>query len=422
MKRICLALCIVFSIVFLGCKNKSKPIVNLNPIIIWTESPDFASCVELFNATHENEKAIVIYKESVSKALHSVSNEQVPDIVIGSWLKNSQTRKYFSQLDFLFQEQQIFRSSFYSKILDYGMLNDKQYLIPVSFNLPAIIFNKKNESYVESTHLLNVAQIKQFAGNFNKKNKSDVYTAIGYAPSWDPEFLYELAKLNGAQFREKGVSFTWNPQAIENIITSTKEWTIARNGSTSIEQNFQFKYLFMPKYRQVSTDHCLFAYETSNNFFPLIDSQNSSLSFRWLEKDSHICIEDDIVTMGLYKHSKNKNFAYKFIVWFNNEETQKALIERKHKMNLDIISFGIAGGFSAIKAVNEKYYPLYYRQVLGNMPSENYFELPKILPYRWPNLKKNVILPFLQESCNTDEKKECKTIEQRIQDWKKTYF
>ena len=188
MKRICLALCIVFSIVFSGCKKKSKPIINQNPIIIWTESPDFASCVELFNATHENVKAVVIYKESVSKALHSVSNEQVPDIVIGSWLKNSQTRKYFSQLDFLFQEQQIFRTSFYSKILDYGMLNDKQYLIPVSFNLPAIIFNKKNESYVESTHLLNISQIKQFAGNFNKKNKSDIYTAIGYAPSWDSEF------------------------------------------------------------------------------------------------------------------------------------------------------------------------------------------------------------------------------------------
>ena len=91
-------------------------------------------------------------------------------------------------------------------------------------------------------------------------------------------------------------------------------------------------------------------------------------------------------------------------------------------MKLDTVNFGIAGGFSSLKVVNEKYYPNFYRQLLGNLPSEEYLSMPKILPHSWNNLKANVIIPYLTETTNTDSQKEPATLQERISDWTKQFF
>lgn len=400
-----------------GCSNSAA-----NPIIIWTSSAEFASYVELFNSTHENAKAVVVYKEQPARSLPPAKGEQVPDIVVGSWLKNSGTRKYFSPVDYLFSEQKINKALFYPQLIDYGEINGKQYLLPVSFNLPAIVFNSKNSSYVINEHLLNLDDIKTAAGSFNVKNKDGVYTEMGYAPSWDSNFLYLVAKLQGASFREKGTSFSWDSKAMLSAITYLREWTAARNTDTTSEQNFQFKYLYMPEYKQVSLGKSLFAYMSSNELFSLADEQQSGLSFRWIAQDGTVPVDDEIITMGLYKGSHNTSDAEVFLAWFNKEATQEALLKHTADMHLDNKTFGIAGGFSALKNVNEKVYPIYYRQVLGNLPSADFLSTPNILPYRWTSLKQKVIIPYLSASTNTNTHTVVQTLEERIADWSKQYF
>lgn len=393
-----------------------------DPVVIWTDNPEIVSYVELFNLSHDNEKAVVIYKEDPAHSLPPAKDEVQPDILIAPFLKNSGTRKYFTPLDYLIQEKSISRASFYSKIIDYGVINEKQYLIPLSFNLPAIVFNKKDEELIKTNHLLNIDQIRDLAGSFNKTYKSGAYSSMGYAPSWDTEFLYLVTKLNGTGYMEKGNSFTWNDEALQNSIQKIKDWTSEKNTNTTSEQNFQFRYLYMPKYRQVTTDRCLFVYIPSDELFTLTDTQSAGLAFRWIEQDGTIPVEDDIVSIGLYKHSKNTSKAEEFIAWLINEGTQKQLIERTENMKLDTVNFGIAGGFSSLKAVNEKYYPNFYRQLLGNLPSEEYLSMPKILPHSWNSLKANVIIPYLTETTNTDSQKEPATLQERISDWTKQFF
>ena len=154
-----------------------------DPVVIWTDNPEIVSYIELFNLSHDNEKAVVIYKEDPAHSLPPAKDEVQPDILIAPFLKNSGTRKYFTPLDYLIQEKSISRASFYSKIIDYGVINEKQYLIPLSFNLPAIVFNKKDEELIKTNHLLNIDQIRDLAGNFNKTYKSGAYSSMGYAPS-----------------------------------------------------------------------------------------------------------------------------------------------------------------------------------------------------------------------------------------------
>ena len=408
-----------FILLFTSCSGR-----QIRPVIIWTDNPEFVSYVELFNSTHKDAKAAVVYKESVASALPPTKDELQPDLVIGSWLKNSSTRKYFSPVDYMLSEQGIVSSAYYKQLIEYGQINEKQYLLPVSFNIPAIIYSKKNESLVSqsSSHLLNLEQIKTIAAAFNEKNKDGVYTAMGFAPSWDTDFMYELTKLYDVSYREKGSSFVWDQKAMQNAVSDMREWTLARNTDTASEQNFQFKYLYMPKHRQVTTDRCLFAYTTSSELFTLTETQVSPLSFRWLEQNGKIPVEDSIITMGLYKNAKNVSGAEKFIGWFCKEDTQRELILRTESLKLDTINFGIAGGFSAIKSVNEKIYPSHYRQLLGNLPGEDYLVMPKILPYRWENIKQRVIIPYLTESTNTNSEKTVTPLEERISEWTKQYY
>lgn len=399
-----------------GCKNN-----QVKPAIIWTDRPEIASYVELFNATHDEAKAIVIYKKEPSRSLPPARDEQIPDIVIGPWLKNSKTRKYFTPLDYLIADHSIDPSLFYTSLYEYGIMNDKQYLLPVSFNLPMIVYNSKNEEAVPDQKVLTLTEIKDTAAGFNSKNKKDAFTVMGFAPSWDGGFLYLVSKLYGADYMEKGTSFLCNTDAMNRTVSFIRDWTSECNTDTSTEQNFQFKYLYMAKYKQLATDHCLFAYMPSDEYFDIPQNQ-AGLSFKWIRENDNIPVEDNMLMLGLYKNTKNTKSAEAFISWLMNESTQGSLLQRTDKMKLNSFSFGIAGGFSSLKNVNKAVYPKYYIQLLGNFPKETEIVTSHILPYRWPSLKENVIIPFLTESSNTSATEESKSLDDRISDWSKQYF
>ncbi len=408
---------IIYTGSLISCSSRQK-----EAIVIWTNDFSVVSYVELFNHTHTDARAIAVYKENPIQSIPPAKNEATPDIIIGPWLKSSSTRKNFSPVDYLFAESELVRSEFYTQLIDYGVINDKQYLLPVSFNLPTMVFSLKNEELIFTEHFLTLEQIRDIAADYNKTNAQGNFTAIGYAPSWNNNFLYLATKLNGASYSEKGPSFSYDSKAIDSTIDFLKNWTKDINESTTTESNFHFKYLYTSDSRQVSIDRCLFTYMPSNEFFTLSNEQSSELSFRWISKNNSIPVEDNVITMGLFKHSKNKQQAEKFITWFFDQKNQKDMMDRLNNMNIDSKSFGIAGGFSALKSVNEQVYPSFYRQLLGNVPSQNHFEVPSILPSHWISIKEKVIIPYLSASTNTDLEEKPKTLEERIQEWNRQNF
>lgn len=401
---------------FISCSK------NPQTVVIWTNLSEFASYAEYFNKTHNDTKALVIYKEEPISALPPADDQLIPDIIVGSWLKNSTTKKNFKALNSLFNNE-IEKDDFYESILTYGEINERQYLLPVSFNLPLMMVAHTNEDMVPTSHLLTLDQIKDAATKFNTPNKYNAYASMGYAPSWDIDFIYEATKLMGVNYTESGKSFSWNQEALNKTVRFLRNWTESGNTNTTAEQNFQFKYLFSAKYKQVTSGRCLFAYSTSDKFFTLSDEQASSLSFRWLSEGDKIHVQDDIISMGIYKHAKHTSAAQTFISWFENYDTQKELMERTKGMNLDSNTFGIANGFSAIRSVNEKVYPIYYRSLLENLPGKDHLKLPNSLPFIWNDLKDNIIEKFLTENTNTEiNLNDAKTMEEDIQEWNKEYF
>ena len=122
--------------------------------------------------------------------------------------------------------------------------------------------------------------------------------------------------------------------------------------------------------------------------------------------------------MGIYKGSFNTRRAEDFVIWLMQESTQRAILERTASMQLNINTFGINGGFSSIQSVNERIFPTYYRNLLGNIPAKNAIQPPPAFPIRWNSFKERVVIPYLQDATNTNkESKDVLPLENRITSW-----
>ncbi|MFA6855951.1 MAG: extracellular solute-binding protein [Treponema sp.] len=399
-----------------GCSVK-----NEKHIIVWTNIPEFASYIELYNSTHDDKKALLIYKANPSKALTAL-NGAPPDVVIGPWLRTEKTSRKFRPLDTIFDREHISSSVFYSQLLSAGQVKRTQYLLPVSFNLPAVIFSTDNQELVEDNYMLSLEQIRTAGAAYNKQNKNGLFTRIGFAPQSNSDFLYFAAKTTGAHFHESKNSFTWNTEGLADSITYLRNWTKNANISSKTEQDFIYKYLYMPAYKQVTSGRTLFAYITSDILFHLSPEQTAHIDYRWIYEDKKIPIEDSLVMLGIPQRAKHPTQASDFIAWFLNADTQHIILEHKTKMNLDTDQFGIAGGFSSLKEVNEHILPLYDTMLLSNTPPAEMLSVPENFPAGWTDMKEQIVIPYLMAETANSGSRQIESLSDRVTEWIKQNY
>ena len=406
-----LAACTLF---FFSCREESQ-----ERIVIWTSCAEFAQYTELFNSTHPGSNAVIVYKENPAQELPPAKDELPPDIVIGSWLRTDKTHKQFKSLDYLFDRQTISSSMFYTQLLDAGKVRKNQYLLPVSFNLPAVIFADSNSDFITENYTLTLDQIKAAGLSYNEKDKKDSFSRIGFLPSANDDFLYLTTKLYGVDFREEKGQITWSDLRLRNAVSYDRDWINNTNGSAQDEQDFAYKYLFMPDYRQVTSGRTLLAYTTSEKMFGYMKSQELDIDYRWVAGDGFIPIEDSFLMTGIYAKARNEQGATEFLTWFFDSDNQKAILERKIEMDLNNEMFGIADGFSAMRDVTEHILPIYYNQLLTNLPPAQLLKVPQKLPARWDSYKAVVVEPYLNAAITTDEKV---SISEYEAEWRKKVF
>src|SRR5574344_1793017 len=413
---ICASAVIASSLMLGGCSAK-----KVKTVTIWTNSQEFAPYAELFNSTHDSVKALLVYKENPAKSLADRKGEPVPDIVVGPWLRTSKTARYFRSIDTVFDRNNMSQSSFYAPLLAAGRVHHTQYLLPVSYNLPAVVFSTENSGLISDSYVLSLDDIRRIGASYNKRNDNGLYSRIGFAPQSNTEFLYLAAKLKGAKFRESRSQFTWSEDGLKTAVDYLHSWTSEANTSSKAEKDFSFKYLYMPGYKQVTSGRTLFAYATSDQLFRLSAEQTTHIDYRWIEEDGKMPVADSIVMLGVPKHSWHLNEAYDFISWLLTADTQHKILEFKAKTNLDTNQFGIAGGFSSIKEVNEHILPLYYTMLLSNTPSGDMLSVPEKLPANWNEMKEQIVIPYLAGAVSGTVKP-TETLEARIAEWHKQNY
>jgi hypothetical protein len=258
-------------------------------------------------------------------------------------------------------------------------------------------------------------EIKERSQSFNTVTNG-IYTRMGFTPSLNDDFLFIAATLFGASFRE-ATPIVWEGSAIEQSTAWIQKWMADANTSIHAEDDFAYRYFFDPPDRLVNSGRILFTYMDSAQFFTLAEERRANLDFRWVASGERIPLNELAVYYGIHRKTKASKAAEAFTKWFFTTETQRLLLEESRTKRLSETSFGIAGGFSAMKTVTEQVFPLFYPDLLGRMPPESFLSPPDILPQNWMDIKERVIVPYLRDSIRSSNRNEIKSLERRINDW-----
>lgn len=393
---------------FFSCQNQGN-----RPAVLWTDRPEFALYAEYFNAAQDRYKVEVRYFESPALELENSSRH--PDIVVSTSLKNTSTRVYFKSLDWHFTNKSFSKASFYSRLLAMGEVDGSQYLLPVSFNAPVIIFARDKAELLSSPFIVGFDEMKKLSKGFNKESNG-VYTRMGFSPTWDDGFLFTTAALFNAAFRE-AAPLAWDSPALERAMSYVYDWTNQINSSVQAEEDFTFKYFFDPPVKLVLSNRILFTCVNSCDFFTLPEDRQKALDFRWLAEKNSIPLNEGSVYLGIARKGKAPKSARAFVDWFFQAHTQRHILEKTRDFRMLETSFGIGGGFSALRPVTEQVFPQFYPGLLGHIPPQDYFAPGNVLPKNWASLKEHAVLPYLHERSRHANRNEVVSLERRIADW-----
>jgi hypothetical protein len=371
------------------------------PASVWTDAPAVALAAELFNGSQDRYAVEVRWAGDVAGAIRAA--KRPPAVAVGRYLKGSSVRDRFRPLDYLFERSRVNRESFYKDILALGAADGRQLLIPLSFNLPAIVFAKgaaapKDEFTISLDDMAvpSAAFGSRAGGAKGAGGKAGAATArMGFSPRWDPEFLVLAVGSGGAAFRQGKGGLAWSDDGLAMAIDEVRGWTASVDGSAAAADDYQFKYLYAPAYQYLREGRALFAYMRSSDLFLVPEDKREALDFRWLSRGGLVPVAEDVVYVAVSRDGAGREAAEAFVAWLFREESQDAILELSERTRATESNFGIAGGFSSMRAVNEKYFSKRYPSLLGHMPPAGSLAVPSALPEDWPSLRTEVLEPWL---------------------------
>ena len=126
--------------------------------------------------------------------------------------------------------------------------------------------------------------------------------------------------------------------------------------------------------------------------------------------------------LGIYKNARNQVGATEFISWFFQSENQRNILEAKENMHLETDLFGIAGGFSSLRDVTEHVLPIYYNQLLTNLPPAQMLTVPQRLPARWESYRTLVVEPYLKAAVTSSNGETAPSLQDFEKEWRKKVF
>jgi hypothetical protein len=298
-----------------------------------------------------------------------------------------------------------------------GNIEGKQYLLPVSFNAPMVVFARDNVERLSSPFTIGFEEMKKLGKDYNAGTRG-AYTRMGFSPTWDDHFLFITATLFNTSFGE-AAPIAWDSAALDRAMRFAYEWTNEANTNIQAVDDFTFKYLYNPPATLALSGRILFTCMDSDRFFTLAEDQQNNLDFRWLAENDTMPLAEESVYLGLAKKGKAPKAASAFLRWFFSAETQRGLLEISRQNRMLETSFGISGGFSAMRPVTEQIFPRFYLGLLGHMPPAEFLSPPNILPVNWMSLKERVILPYLRDRARQSDQEGILPLERRLADWQR---
>ncbi len=383
---------------------------NSGTAVLVTNLPQVLSYAEQFNAEFESYKIKVVYRDTPWR--YAESTQTNADIFVGRGLASRNVITKFAPMDTLLEEELIDSAEFYRSALALGSFQDQQLLLPLSFDLPAVLFHTEEGTAMNNPMVLNLDQLRTLSGEYTKEQSA---TTMGYSFRWEPEAAYTVLSALDADFHQtSGGLPAWNQQKLDQAVDYIRQWSKELNNGTEAENLFHSKYMYDPDYKLVSDRRIRFSFVTIEQFLTIPVEFRVHLDFRWFAVDGTIPVNEDIVFAGRHAQSKHQKASEAFITWLFDPEIQAQLLDLDRYRR--IRGFGIAEGFSTLSSVNRNALTGVVPLLLTRIPPADILDFPPPVPATWPQIKKDVVYPWLAQS----DIGEGKPLETLIKEWQLT--
>jgi ABC-type glycerol-3-phosphate transport system substrate-binding protein len=375
-----------------GCNYFGRPTVTL-----YTDRAELAAYCETFNVSQDEFLVEIAYRSSPIEGM--LSREDNPDLIICAGLSDPKLLELFEPLSSLLNDDRIDSKAFYQDLLSLGRREKTQYILPLNFDLPAVVSLRGSFEREDGNLLLALDSMRKLASEYNVIEKEQLRRE-GFSPLWNEDFLYATALIFNADFRTDGVSsIQWNPEGLAEAIEYLRSWIFEVNVGDESDQAFKEKYMKMPEYRLLEDGRILFYFTDMKSFHRIPQDKREDLEFRWLSRDGKIQVRDNILFAGIPRSGRNKKGARLFLEWIFTPQVQMKIMETNQFKRLAGV-FGISNGFSSLSEVNEKALPQpqFYPLFLGHIPSPEMLSFPSRLPYDWHTLKHDLVIPWLRDT------------------------
>jgi ABC-type glycerol-3-phosphate transport system substrate-binding protein len=377
-----------------------------------SDRPEMAAYVDRFNSLQSDTRVELIWRET---PFQSVLDGVQADLVVGEWLASPAVLDRFDPLGDLVKPGRIDPSWFYAGLISMGSRDNRAVLIPMSFDLPAIVFFKPSMQAELSSMFMPLDTLRSLSRAFNTPAQSGGFNAMGFSPFWNQDFIDDSALLFGARFRpgRNGLP-SWDQEGLAKTVGFAQSWLTEVNGGALADDAFYSRYRVQPWYALVAGQKILFALASFANYFALPGEKRRDLDFRWLSQGSSIPVSADVLFGGILRSSRNKSGARAFLEWFSNPSVQRTLLDVNQSKRIGV--FGVTNGFSALKTTNERDLPQKYPFLLGRIPTEAVLTFPDTLPDNWLAVRDQVIRPWIHQSASGTEER---SLEESLEDWVK---
>jgi ABC-type glycerol-3-phosphate transport system substrate-binding protein len=376
-----LLLSVALGILAVGCSGET--------VVLWTDRADAAPAVELFNHSQDRYVVELRLDEEISRRLRLEAT--VADVVIADAIEDESTSRLFRPLDRLLGEP-LDPGEFYSNLLENGQRGNRQFLLPVSFNLPLVYF-AADVPGSGTTVTLAPETMRETGAGFNEIGEERA-ERLGFSPLWDGRFLYELTRYGGFSVSEgESGEPHWELGSLLGGMNQAISWVEDDNGGISIDTAFREQFLYDPIIRLVQSGRILYGYDSSDHYFGRSDESRSGLDFLWFGDRGRVPVLETVVYAGIPDSAQNTAGAREFLTWFFTEEVQSQLIRSNRRNRID--SFGVVGGFSSLWRVTERVIPVEYPALAARVPPASWLQFPPPLPRHWAAVIDPVVIPWL---------------------------
>lgn len=379
-------------------------------IRVWTDRIELVTHSELFNVGDHGFYAVVEYVPSPAEALEQRADR--PDVIVADYLGSAETMEEFLVLDRRFRRFSPDSRDVYDDLLSHGRLRGRQRLYPISFDLPGILSLAETAEELPD-FMIDIDELRERGGAFNQ-TESGRLTRLGYSPRWSRDFLYVMVRMLGVRFSEGEQGLPeWDGAQLRTAVERAGNWIEETNGGLEAEKMFQEQYLYDPMPQLVRRERVLFSYIRASDFFSMPETRRRHFDIRWLSQDGEIPVLESMVFAGVVADSRHKQASLDFVSWLASAETQRKILMNADKRRLG--SFGVLGGFSAHREINEWFLPELYPSLLGIMPPRESLSFSPGVPESWDLLKAQVVEPWLSRAI--DRHPSLRSLESLVESW-----